>query len=140
MGGVCTVLDECHIATMKSIDIRPIPWGDWTQTNWSKPEDTRMRCYCYHNEFSNHHLEELGQQTSTYRYSVYCTRSTLLTKIIKLECCGNLRRCPIGHCKLPDSPCRDTLRAEAQKAAHTIWVRYVTLLAGTTIKELEEEI
>jgi hypothetical protein len=113
------------------VDITPVDWGSWTLYNWT-PGDTRMQCYCYHNKFTNHYLVELGEKTSTYRYSVYYNRLLLLTKIIKLECCHNLRACPIRYHKLPDSPCREVLRAEAIKAAHGVWVRYVTLLADST--------
>jgi hypothetical protein len=118
---------------LAQIDITPIPWSEWNRVYHWLPEsdpDSKTTRYCvYYSDGITHRLVELGEKTSTYRYSVYGHCCISLTKTIKLGCCGALRKCPIRHCVLPESLCRELLRERAIAAAYQAWIDFLTSLA-----------
>lgn len=105
------------------IDISPIRWDDWMYLCTSKECATNLG-------ISSHYLVELGKTTPNYRYSVYYKQTVLISQVIRLGCCCKLLECPIGDYKLPHSPCREALRAEAKEGAHLIWVEFVQCLTN----------
>ncbi len=112
------------------IDINPTPWSEWVSAyHWLPESDQELKTAKYCDYYSNgiaHRLEELGEKTSTYRYSVYGHRCISLTKVIRLDCCGSMRKCPIRHHSLPESPCRELLRERAIAAAYQAWIEFLT--------------
>lgn len=126
-----------HSVLTAEIDVARIPWGHWGY--WT--DSMQCSSYCGVDSPSpSHFLVELGGTTANYRYSVYYKRSTLFSKVIRLDCCNDLFKCPIKHYTLPMSPCREHLRLQAQEAAYQIWVEFITSLAGAApITQLEGE-
>jgi hypothetical protein len=120
--------------------VPPIQWPEWSEFEGvgyaGEGEEPvpygRPHCHTpYFGQTAQHTLTELGQRTSTYKYTVYRHWASILTVTIKLPCCRGRGTCPIGKHILPQSPCRQALRASAQAIAYTHWVQFLQLLADS---------
>lgn len=83
-----------------------------------------------------HLLREMGKTSNGYEYEVKVKPEhvkypiKILKVILRPTCCKHLGRCPIGKETIPDHPCREHLREEAERIAYEAWVQYLTALAG----------
>jgi hypothetical protein len=78
----------------------------------------------------------MGKTSNGYEYGVLVKPPhvkyslKILKVVLRPTCCKGMGRCPIGRDTIPDHPCREHLRAEAEKMAYGAWVQYLGTLAG----------
>ena len=108
------------------LSVKPLAWGEW-KLDGGGP----LRWCTHRNGDFHHHLKELGEMTTSYRYMVSHKRSAILNVVIKLDCCCHLQQCPyIGKQVMPASPCRNSLGSKARVVAYEEWVKFVDRMVG----------
>lgn len=111
-----------------TLSVQPLGWSEW----WDSYGSVR----CGYSEVGYHRIREMGKTSNGYEYEVrvkppHVKYSLKILKVVlRPTCCKRLGRCPIGKEAIPDHPCREYLRVEAQRMAYEAWVQYLTTLAG----------